>query len=253
MKLKPLHRQVEIRAEMLDPAARTLTFPYSSEAPVPRWFGTEVLDHSPASVRMDRINSGAPLLFNHGPGDVIGVVESASLGSDKRGYATVRFARTPRADEVLGMIHDGILRNVSFMYQVHEFAAEQKKGKSNSSAPDEFRATDWEPMEVSIVTVPADYSVGIGRAQASEEIEVRIRASSQPAVTADPKGAPAMNTETEIEAAFTSIWLSPARHRKFQVLQGGLHRCSGFQRGLDDRSAYPVGGVSAYPATKMRT
>ncbi len=176
MKLTPQTRFLKAEADAIrvDREARTVEFPFSSETPVDRMFGTEVLSHAKGAARLDRLNDGAPLLFNHNMDDVIGVVESARMGEDKRAYAKVRFAKTARADEVLSMVEDDVLRNVSFMYRIHEYEQAPKSA--------EFRVTDWEPLEVSIVTVPADNTVGIGRAIATEEIEARN--ASEPAATA---------------------------------------------------------------------
>ena len=155
------------------PAQRTMTFTFSSEMPVQRWFGDEILSHAPGAADLSRLNDGAPLLFNHDMDEVIGVVESARIDSaTRRGVCTVRFAATEDAQEVLGMVRDGILRNVSFMYRVDSYVA----------SPDDetYTATSWTPMEVSIVTIPADPSVGIGRADPATERPVRItRAAPQ--------------------------------------------------------------------------
>jgi HK97 family phage major capsid protein/HK97 family phage prohead protease len=160
----------------LDAEARTLTLTWSSEQPVDRWFGQEILSHDPGSARLGRLNDGAPLLFNHRMDDVIGVVESAALGGDKKGHAVVRFARTPRGDEMMGMAEDGILRNVSFMYQVHKFRAELDEDNNEN---DIYTATDWEPYEISMVTIPADPTVGVGRASGTESTHpVRIERTS---------------------------------------------------------------------------
>ncbi|MBK9704787.1 MAG: phage major capsid protein [Betaproteobacteria bacterium] len=122
-----------------------------------------------------RLNNSAPLLYNHNLDDVIGVVERAwTNAQDRRGYATVRFAKTARADEVLGMVQDRILPNVSFMYQINDAIEDPKKN--------EMRVRSFTPLEVSIVTVPADGSVGIGRAWADQETEVRVeRVEATPA------------------------------------------------------------------------
>jgi HK97 family phage major capsid protein/HK97 family phage prohead protease len=182
MKLKPLQRFLEIDRAAVNKDSRRVKLSFSSETPVDRWFGTEILDHSKQSVRLDRINSGAALLFNHNQDDVVGVVERAEIAGDRRGYAEVRLAKTARGDEILGMIDDGILRNVSFLYRVHELEEVPKT--------QEFRATDWEPMEISIVTIPADYTVGIGRAENADERDVEVRQFIQPAaVSATSKGA----------------------------------------------------------------
>jgi HK97 family phage major capsid protein/HK97 family phage prohead protease len=183
MKLTPQTRFLQIDSEIkVDSDSRTLTFPFSSEAPVKRWYGDEILVHDERSVDLGRLNNRAPLLFNHNLDDPLGVVERAWVnGEDRRGYATVRFAKTARADEVLGMVSDRILPNVSFMYRIDEADEDPKKG--------EMRVTRFEPLEISIVTVPADQSVGIGRAISNEETEVRIKRASQPAVPATTTGA----------------------------------------------------------------
>jgi HK97 family phage major capsid protein/HK97 family phage prohead protease len=202
MKLKPQTRFLQSEIQV-DAKARTITFPFSSEAPVQRWYGSEILVHDERSMDTSRLNNSAPLLYNHNLDDIIGVVERAWVNTkDRRGYATVRFAKTARAEEVLGMVQDRILPNVSFMYQINDATEDPKKG--------EMRVSSFTPLEVSIVTVPADQSVGIGRAWADVETEVRIERVSQPAVSATttgaimaevsnaPAGAAAVNTETPL-------------------------------------------------------
>lgn len=181
MKLKPQTRLLQMPlGQGIDAAARTITFPFSSEVPVKRWYGDEVLVHDDGAADLSRLNDRAPLLFNHEMNDVIGVVERAWLNqTDRRGYATVRFAKTTRAEEVFGMVQDGILPNVSFMYRIDAADQNEKTG--------EIRVTRFEPLEISIVTVPADQTVGIGRAYANEETEVqlhRIPADEAPATRA---------------------------------------------------------------------
>lgn len=155
MKLKPQQRFVSLEPSGVNVDARTVDLTFSSETRVPRFYGTEILSHKRGAANLDRMNNGAPLLFNHNMDDVIGVVENASIGDDKRGHAKVRFANTPRGNEILGMVQDKILRNVSFMYSIDDM---------DDSTPGDFVVTSWEGMEISIVTVPADASVGVGRA-----------------------------------------------------------------------------------------
>lgn len=159
--------------------SRTVEFPFSSELPVERWFGDEVLSHKSGAADLTRLNDGAPLLFNHNMDEIIGVVEKAYMGEDKRGYAKVRFAKTARAEEVMSMVDDGILRNVSFGYRISEMVESVKDQKST------YTATRWEPFEVSLVTVPADHTVGIGRSEADDKRDVTVHRiqeeSAQPA------------------------------------------------------------------------
>ena len=158
---------------------RTYEFPFSSEYPVARYFGNEILSHEMDAADLSRLNDGAPLLFNHNPDRVIGVVERAYInGKKKRGYARVRFSRNPFAQEVLSDVKDGVLRNVSFGYSIDKM--EERGGG-------DFVATAWSPYEVSVVSVPADPGVGIGRS-----LEAEQAASAAP--TPDP--IPAMETTT---------------------------------------------------------
>jgi len=159
-------RNFQIRAEDINQEQRTITFPFSSEEPVERWFGMETLDHSPGSVDLSRMD-GAPLLLDHDPTKQIGVLEKTWVdGSVKRGYTTARFSKNPLAQEVLQDVIDGIRKNVSVGYRVNKMVLEKQDQNADS-----YRATDWQPLEVSMVSIPADPTVGIGR---SEEIETQI-------------------------------------------------------------------------------
>ena len=158
---------------------RTYEFPFSSEYPVARYFGNEILSHDVKAADLSRLNDGAPLLFNHNPDKVIGVVERAYIdGKKRRGYARVRFSRNPFAQEVLSDVKDGVLRNVSFGYSIDKM---EERGSGD------FVATAWSPYEVSVVSVPADPGVGIGRS-----LEAEQAASAAP--TPDP--IPAMENTT---------------------------------------------------------
>jgi HK97 family phage major capsid protein/HK97 family phage prohead protease len=135
---------------------RTFEFPFSSEYPVARYFGNEILSHDKGAADLDRLNDSAPLLFNHDADRVIGVVERAYMNDEKRkGYARVRFSRNEFAQQVLSDVKDGILRNVSFGYSIDKME-EREDGN--------FVATSWRPYELSVVSIPADpHQVGFGR------------------------------------------------------------------------------------------
>ena len=140
---------------------RTFEFPFSSEYPVARYFGNEILSHEPKAADLSRLNDSAPLLFNHNPDRVIGVVERAYIdGKRRRGYARVRFSRNAFAQEILSDVKDGILRNVSFGYSIDKM---EERGSGD------FVATAWSPYEISVVSVPADKTVGIGRSLESTD------------------------------------------------------------------------------------
>lgn len=168
MKLPSLTRSEQSN---MDIAAeeRTLEFAFSSETAVERWFGDEVLSHDAGSADLSRLNDAAPLLWNHNRDEMIGVVEKAWMGSDKRGYAKVRFGTSARAEEILADVNAGIIRNVSFGYRINEMSEAKRDDKQV------FTATSWSPLEISLVSIPADNSVGLGRSETEETRDVVIR------------------------------------------------------------------------------
>jgi HK97 family phage major capsid protein len=139
----------------VDIEARTVPIAFSSEEPYERSFGLEVLDHAPQSVRLGRLAGGGALLLDHDPSRLIGVIERASIDEDKVGRAVVRFGRSELAEEAFRDVQDGIRRHVSVGYMVHD--AQPVRGSR------EVRVTDWEPYELSLVAIPADPTVGVGR------------------------------------------------------------------------------------------
>jgi HK97 family phage major capsid protein/HK97 family phage prohead protease len=147
----------EIRAETADEETRTVEMSFSSDVPYERWWGMEILDHQKKSVRLGRLNGSASVLVNHDTRDQVGVVEKAWLDG-AHGRAVVRFSKSARGDEIYQDVRDGIRKLVSVGYRVHKVVLESQEGETNT-----YRVTDWEPYEVSIVSVPADTSVGIGR------------------------------------------------------------------------------------------
>jgi HK97 family phage major capsid protein len=141
----------------IDIEARTVTLAFASEAPVERNWGLEVLDVTPSAMRMGRLRSGANLLCDHDPTDVVGVVESVGIGADRVARAVVRFGKSARASEVFQDVVDGIRRNVSFGYLIHQVKSENRAGVET------MLVTDFEPFEITLCSVPADASVGVGR------------------------------------------------------------------------------------------
>jgi HK97 family phage major capsid protein len=159
-KLKgPQRRELQMGMQVEEKTDETLTFSFSSEAPVERWFGREILLHEEGAMDLSRLNDGAPWLWNHERNTVLGVVEKAWLGDDRRLYSTVKWSpnTTERGTEEYKRRNDieaGITRNVSFAYEIREI---EERG-------DGFYVTSWPVLEVSSVSVPADQTVGLGRA-----------------------------------------------------------------------------------------
>jgi len=155
-----LQRAVHFENKAIDEETRTVEVGVSSEEPVKREFGMEVIDHSRESMNLDFLNSGrAPLLLDHDMERQIGVVESVELDEDARRLrAKVRFGRGEMASEVFNDVTDGIRQNISVGYRVD--------GRIEREGDDEetYRVSTT-PMEISIVSIPADQSnlVGVGR------------------------------------------------------------------------------------------
>lgn len=144
-------------AKVVDEEKRTVRMAVSSEEPVDRSFGKEVLDHDERSIDLEFAKSGRmPLLLDHDPRQQIGVVEDVRLdGSARRLRATVRFGKNGLAKDVFEDVVDGIRTNISVGYHVKSMV-EDGEGS--------YRVDNWLPMEVSVVSIPADRTVGVGRA-----------------------------------------------------------------------------------------
>jgi HK97 family phage major capsid protein/HK97 family phage prohead protease len=175
LKLKPFHRTFEFDRAAIDVEKRTVELSFSSELPVDRWFGKEILDHEEKSVDLSRLNGAAPLLVNHDFDFQVGVVENARV-EGKKGYATVRFSKSARGQEVFDEVNDGIRKLVSVGYRILKV----DKKRDEPSGVETWRAIRWLPYEISIVSVPADPTVGVGRNHDQSENEVEIIGQEPP-------------------------------------------------------------------------
>ena len=192
---KTLERSFSVTDRNIDEDQRTVEIAFSSEEPYERWFGSEVLDHAPQSVRLDRLNGGAAVLVNHDSSDQVGVVVSARIDDDKRGRAVIRFSRSQRGEEIFQDVKDGIRQLVSVGYQIHKYDIQERKGQS-----DLVRVTEWEPFEASIVAIPADASVGVGRSadKSTPKEPIQIKESTMDAKVEVPEvKAPAFDVDAE--------------------------------------------------------
>lgn len=158
-------------AEGQDDRRRVISF--SSEEPYRRWFGLEILDHAEGAVDLSRLNEVGVLLFNHKTDVVIGKVLRAWV-EDNRGMAEVEFDTDEEAEKIFGKVQSGTLKTTSVRYSVdawEEVAAGKSSADGRFSGPCQI-ARKWTPLEVSVVSVPADATVGVGRAEGQDDADM---------------------------------------------------------------------------------
>lgn len=145
--------------EALTEEMRTFEASLSSELPVRRWDGSEVLDHSPEAVNLTRAMDGKmPLLFNHDGDELIGMVTNLRV-ENARLRGTLTFSQFSDHGEVIAQIREGMPFGISIGYQVDEW--------TESATSEEYRVTKWTLYEASVVSVPADPTVGINRSHSN--------------------------------------------------------------------------------------
>lgn len=142
----------------------SFTLSFSSEAPVRRAWGIEILSHAPGAVHLDRLEQVGTLLVNHDWDDPVGRLDDVRI-ERRRGLALATLAKTARGREVQQLVDDEVLRAVSVSYAIRR----TREGGRNDAGEPVFIVEEWEPLEVSVVSVPADYSVGVGRSAAGSQ------------------------------------------------------------------------------------
>ena len=160
------------KSSYIDEDKRTVKIGVSSEQPVMRSFGNEVLSHKSEDINMEFMTSGtAPLLLDHDMTKQVGVIEEFKLDeSAKRTTAVVRFGKSTLAREVFNDVADGIRMNISVGYRVDKLERQDKDDETY------YRAS-WTPMEISSVSVPADQSrlVGVGRSKDKQNLQTKVK------------------------------------------------------------------------------
>ncbi|WP_308518687.1 prohead protease/major capsid protein fusion protein [uncultured Veillonella sp.] len=166
----------ETTIDQVDTDSRTVELSFSSETPYGRWFGDEILCHDEECINLDRFNDGlGTVLFNHDRDAVVGHIEKVWI-EDNRGKALVRFDDDEQSETIFQKVQSGTLQGVSVGYSIKRYEMLDEKDSVSSNGrfkgPDTYVVTDWEPLEISIVSVPADATVGVGRS--AEEIHTSI-------------------------------------------------------------------------------
>lgn len=165
----------ETTIDHVDTDSRTVELSFSSETPYGRWFGDEILCHDEECINLERFNNGlGTVLFNHDRDAVVGHIEKVWL-EDNRGKALARFDTDEQSETIFQKVQSGTLQGVSVGYAIYRYEVlededtKSTNGRFNGPA---YVVTDWEPLEISIVSVPADATVGVGRS--AEEIHTSI-------------------------------------------------------------------------------
>ena len=153
-----------IRAMEGEGNERKFILSFSSEEPYERYWGVEILSHAEGAMDLTRLNSIGCVLYNHNRDKVIGKVLRAWVEND-RGNAEIEFDDDAESDVIYQKVKSGTLKGVSVGYIVanwEEVAANKMSSDGKFTGPCDI-AIKWEPYEISIVSVPADPTVGVGR------------------------------------------------------------------------------------------
>lgn len=207
----------ETTIDHVDTDSRTVELSFSSETPYGRWFGDEILCHDEECINLERFNNGlGTALFNHDRDAVVGHVEKAWI-EDNRGKALVRFDTDEQSETIFQKVQSGTLQGVSVGYSIKRYEVLDEKDSVSSNGrfkgPDTYVVTDWEPLEISIVSVPADPTVGVGRS--ADEIHTSIDTQEE---TKSMNGEEILKTEevksTPVETGITQEDLQKAMEQE---------------------------------------
>ncbi len=229
-KLTPeiLYRDATVEVVRNDKDSETVTgirLAFSSETPVDRFdFSTgerfhEVLDHSPENVDLARAADGLALLIDH-DGPQVGLVRNIEIGADKVARGDVTFGNHPDAAWVRQDMIDGIRTKVSVGYRLGNEVGERAEGGDT-------RRFQWTPLEVSTVSVPADMSVGVGRAEVA------------PAKPSGPKGAEEITVSEKVETPVVREIVDDGAAKELEAMKGRQDDLAGLAEanGMTDKLA----------------
>ena len=208
-------RAMAMEASPIDDEKRTVRMAISSEEPVQRSFGMEVLEHSEEAMDLSFLKSGrAPLLLDHDPEKQVGVIESVSLdGSARRLRATVRFGKGALAREAFDDVTDGIKANVSIGYSVQKMERQDK---------DTYVVKKYRIHEASLVSIPADVTVGVGRSNEASQQPIIITDNQEKTMSeVDIQAVEAQARQAAQKNAAQIVELG-ARHNKSDMAQAAI-------------------------------
>lgn len=158
------HCSFSVRAVEGEGNERKRILSFSSDTAYKRWFGLEILAHDEGCIDLSRLNEIGVLLFNHNRDSVVGKILRAWI-EDNRGMAEVEFDTDEESERVFQKVVNGTLKGVSVGYTVdcwEEVSSGSTSSNGKYAGPCSV-AVKWTPLEISIVSVPADATVGVGR------------------------------------------------------------------------------------------
>lgn len=195
---KSSFRTIPMQVREVSAEERKVELSFSSEKPVERFFGMEILCHDEGCVDLTRLQNVGSVLFHHGRDPVYGslpIARIVSLSIDKetkRGKAVVSFDTDEKSDLIYLKVKSGSLKGISVGYIVNAYE-EVRAGKTSSNGRFTgpcYVATKWEPMEISFEPVPADDDVGAGRNKNPESEENGMSAVTDKNNPGNPVAAP---------------------------------------------------------------
>ena len=169
------YRSFELDRATVNKEERSVDLSFSSETPIDRWFGKEILLHGEKNVDLSRLKTMGSALMNHDPSLILGRIMSPRI-EKKRGHATLMFDDDEDGNKALAKVESGSLRGVSVGYMVQKFREVQEDETYKGIEGPAYIATLWMPYEISLTPIPADATVGVGRAmtRSLDGIEIEI-------------------------------------------------------------------------------
>lgn len=200
----------------------------SSEYAVERWGYSEILEHSAEAINMERAANGLVMLFNHNYDMPIGRIINIRLREDKALAGDLIFSETAEGKLRQTQVDEGVLTDISISYSIEE--TERRENRDTGQVT--ITAKRWTPLEASVVSVPADPSVGIGRNQPPPKpkggttMNWQQRAQKMGLVQKDGE------TDAEFQARIVAAELSQRQHPAGgTVVEFEAGRRSGMQEG----------------------
>jgi len=162
------YRSFQIDRSQINEKNKSVEVSLSSETPVTRWFGPEILIHTDDSIDLSRLNSA---LLNHNPDNIVGRFENVRL-EKKKTRGTLIFDDDEIGNSAFKKVLSGSLKGVSIGYLVEKFKELEADEEWEGFEGPAYLATKFSIYEGSLTPIPADPTVGVGRSRSLDGIEI---------------------------------------------------------------------------------